>query len=150
MSLRSGALSLVGSVILSVTLPGCLTIPRTTFTQAEQAFASPPGFNQVRYAAEDKSLALMLRETLKPDAKGEIDALAISGGGANGAYGAGLLLVRVRAGIGLNFSSSRASAQAHSLRHSLFWVLRGTASCARLISDPESPISCKGGDCLVC
>jgi len=33
----------------------------------------------------------MLRQFLKPDAKGEIDALAISGGGANGAYGAGLL-----------------------------------------------------------
>jgi len=33
----------------------------------------------------------MLRRSLKPDDKGEIDALAISGGGANGAYGAGLL-----------------------------------------------------------
>jgi hypothetical protein len=91
MSLRGSPLSLVGWVILSVTLTGCLTLPRTSFTQAEQALASPHGFSQVRYAAEDKSLALMLRGSLKPDAKGEIDALAISGGGANGAYGAGLL-----------------------------------------------------------
>lgn len=91
MSLSSSSLFLVGGVFLSVTLTGCVTIPRTFFTQAEQALASPPGFSQVRYAAEDKSLALMLRESLKPDAKGEIDALAISGGGANGAYGAGLL-----------------------------------------------------------
>jgi hypothetical protein len=91
MSLRSSSRSLVGCAILSATLTGCLTLPRTSFTQAEQALASPDGFGQVRYAAEDKSLALMLRKSLKPDAKGEIDALAISGGGANGAYGAGLL-----------------------------------------------------------
>jgi len=91
MSLRSSARSVAGLVILSVSLTGCLTIPRAPFSQAEQASAFPPGFGQVRYAAEDSSLALMLRDALKPDAKGEIDALAISGGGANGAYGAGLL-----------------------------------------------------------
>ena len=91
MSLRRSVLSAAGLAILSVTLAGCLTMPRTTFSQAEQASAFPPGFGQVRYAAEDGDLALMLREALKPDAKGEIDALAISGGGANGTYGAGLL-----------------------------------------------------------
>jgi hypothetical protein len=91
MSLRGGSLSVVSWVIVCVMLAGCVTLPRTPFTQAEQASASPPGFAQVRYAADDKSLALMLRQSLKPDAKGEIDALAISGGGANGAYGAGLL-----------------------------------------------------------
>jgi len=91
MRLRGSSLSLVGWVILCVTLAGCVTLPRTPFTQADQASASPLGFGQVRYAAEDETLALMLRQSLKPDAKGEIDALAISGGGANGAYGAGLL-----------------------------------------------------------
>ena len=91
MSLRGSSLSLVGWVILCVMLAGCVTLPRAPFTEAEQTSASPPGFGQVRYAAEDESLALMLRQSLKPDAKGEIDALAISGGGANGAYGAGLL-----------------------------------------------------------
>ncbi len=91
MNLRCGTLSLVGLIILCVMLAGCVTLPRAPFTQAEQASASPPGFGQVRYAAEDESLALMLRQSLRPDAKGEIDALAISGGGANGAYGAGLL-----------------------------------------------------------
>jgi len=82
---------LVGWVVLSVTLAGCVTSPRAPFTQAEQASATLPGFGQVRYAAEDESLAHMLRQSLAPDAKGEIDALVISGGGANGAYGAGLL-----------------------------------------------------------
>ena len=82
---------LVSWIIVSAALAGCVTLPRTEFTQAEQASASPVGFGQVRYAAEDENLALMLRQSLKPDSKGEIDALAISGGGANGAYGAGLL-----------------------------------------------------------
>ena len=91
MSLRDSFLSLVGWGVLCATLTGCMTLPRVPFTQTEQASASPPGFGQVRYAAEDETLALMLRHSLKPDAKGEVDALAISGGGANGAYGAGLL-----------------------------------------------------------
>jgi predicted acylesterase/phospholipase RssA len=78
-------------LIFCVMLAGCVTLPRAPFTQAEQASASPPGFGQVRYTADDESLARMLRQSLKPDAKGEMDALAISGGGANGAYGAGLL-----------------------------------------------------------
>src|SRR5579859_2022874 len=91
MSLRGITLSLGRCFILCVMLAGCVTLPRDSFTQADQASASPPGFGQVRYAAEDEALARMLRQSLKPDAKGEIDALAISGGGANGAYGAGLL-----------------------------------------------------------
>lgn len=91
MGLRGNTLSLVGWALLSIALAGCVTLPRAPFTQAEQVSASPPGFGQVRYAAEEEGLALMLRQSLKPDARGEIDALAISGGGANGAYGAGLL-----------------------------------------------------------
>ena len=53
---------LVGWVVLSVTLAGCVTSPRAPFTQAEQASAILPGFGQVRYAAEDESLAHMLRQ----------------------------------------------------------------------------------------
>jgi hypothetical protein len=91
MRMRNSSLGLLGWILLSAALAGCMTLPRTSFTQAEQAVASPPSFDHIRYAAEDKGLALMLRAFLKPDAKGEIDALALSGGGANGAYGAGLL-----------------------------------------------------------
>lgn len=91
LSLRNSFYSLVSFVALCTVLAGCVTLPRASFTQVEQASASPPGFGKVRYAAEDESLAQMLRRSLKPDDKGEMDALAISGGGANGAYGAGLL-----------------------------------------------------------
>jgi hypothetical protein len=78
-------------LVMGASCAGCITLPRTSFTQAEQALASPAGFGKIRYAADDAALALVLRTSLKPDAKGEIDALALSGGGANGAYGAGVL-----------------------------------------------------------
>src|SRR4051812_49203822 len=71
---RGNTLSLVRWVILCVALTGCVTLPRTPFTQAEQASASPTGFGRVRYPAEEESLAGMLRQSLKPDAKGEINA----------------------------------------------------------------------------
>ncbi len=72
-------------------LGGCLTLPRQAFTAAEQADASPVGFSHIRYAQDDPALAAMLGRTLKPNDDGEVDVLAISGGGANGAFGAGLL-----------------------------------------------------------
>ncbi len=81
-------------LILLLALPlldGCVTLPRARFTSAQQAAASPDGFTDVRYGQDEPALATMLRHTLKVDAKGEVNALALSGGGANGAYGAGLL-----------------------------------------------------------
>ncbi len=91
MTLRASSYSLMGLVAICVMLAGCITLPRTPFTKAEQVSASPRGFGNIRYSAEDDGLALMLRQALIPGALGKIDALAISGGGANGAYGAGLL-----------------------------------------------------------
>jgi predicted acylesterase/phospholipase RssA len=82
---------LVAIIVLSTALAGCITLPRVSFTAAEQAAASPAGFNHIRYAPEDVVLGQMLNETLKSNSQGDMDVLAISGGGANGAYGAGLL-----------------------------------------------------------
>jgi predicted acylesterase/phospholipase RssA len=78
-------------VALSAALSGCLTLPRASFNAAQQAEASPIGFPDVRYAEADPALADMLGRTLRPDANGVVNVLAMSGGGANGAYGAGLL-----------------------------------------------------------
>jgi hypothetical protein len=77
--------------LLPLALGGCVTLPRTSFTQAQQAAAAPDGFKDIRYEQDDVALAAMLRRTLKPDSHGVVDALALSGGGANGAYGAGLI-----------------------------------------------------------
>jgi hypothetical protein len=76
---------------LSVMLSGCLTIPRASFTAAEQADAAPPGFDTVRYVWDDPSLPAKLPKFVKRDENGDYKVLALSGGGANGAYGAGLL-----------------------------------------------------------
>jgi len=98
MDLRYRSAAPIVWVTLFVMLAGCATLPRSGFTRDEQAAASPSGFAQVRYAADDETFASMLRRSLKPNADGEIDALAISGGGANGAYGAGLLYGWSRSG----------------------------------------------------
>ena len=85
-------------IAASVALSGCVTLPREPFTASEQAAASPPGFDHVRYAPDDAVLAGVLTRTLKSNAKGDVDVLAISGGGANGAYGAGLIYGWTRTG----------------------------------------------------
>jgi hypothetical protein len=78
-------------VACTLMLSGCVTLPRQTFTLPEQSVASPPGFSHIRYAQDDPALATMLTTMVRSDARGEVSALALSGGGANGAYGAGLL-----------------------------------------------------------
>jgi hypothetical protein len=83
----------LGAAALSV--GGCAGIPRPAFTAAEQAVASPVGFGRVRYVEDDPDLARLMGLALKPDPAaqdgGQVDALALSGGGANGAYGAGVI-----------------------------------------------------------
>ncbi|HEY3887963.1 MAG TPA: patatin-like phospholipase family protein [Caulobacteraceae bacterium] len=89
--LSNRSISLVILCVVSLAMAGCVTIPRASFTADEEAAAAPPGFGVIRYDQRTPALADMLRATLKPDAEGNINALALSGGGANGAYGAGLL-----------------------------------------------------------
>jgi predicted acylesterase/phospholipase RssA len=72
-------------------LSGCVSLPRIPYAATEQALATPPGFENVRYNEDDPRLPAMLRASLRPDSHNQINALAISGGGANGSYGAGLL-----------------------------------------------------------
>lgn len=83
---------------LAALLSGCLTLPRTRFTAAEQALAQPAGFDHIRYAADDPALVVMMRQAIRADQQGRVDLLAISGGGANGAYGAGLLYAWSKSG----------------------------------------------------
>jgi hypothetical protein len=93
--LSTGAVPVL--MMLSLALSGCVTLPRDSFAEAEQSAASPPGFAHVRYAEDDPALAELMRKSVR-SARGEMNALAISGGGANGAYGAGLLVGWTRAG----------------------------------------------------
>ena len=78
-------------VFVTLALAACAGIERIPYTQQEQEIAVVPGFPDVRVWADDPALAtrapiLSLRST------GDSPAiLALSGGGADGAFGAGLL-----------------------------------------------------------
>lgn len=73
-------------------LGACQTIPRPAFDAADLAAASPPfRYDFVSPEARDR----FVRETSdaqKAARDGSFDILAFSGGGANGAYGAGLMV----------------------------------------------------------
>jgi hypothetical protein len=91
-------LASLAAMLCALGLAGCLTLPRTAFTASDQTLAAVPGFDHVRFAQDDPALTTMLSTMVKPDARGEVNVLALSGGGANGAYGAGLLYGWTKAG----------------------------------------------------
>ena len=77
-------------------LAGCASIPRVPFTKEQQAVATIPGIPNARVWSDDRADALLARARSDVRAgeagrAGAINVLAISGGGSNGAYGAGLL-----------------------------------------------------------
>lgn len=73
-------------------LSACGSISRDLFTERDLAAASPQGFPGLRFNANDRDAVLRFSESmtaLKSDRP--FNVLALSGGGANGAYGAGFL-----------------------------------------------------------
>lgn len=90
MNRARGWLRLFLLVLLPAALGACVSLPRDAFTASQQAAASPAGFDHIRYSQDDPALAEMLAR-VNPDAQGVVNTLAISGGGANGAYAAGVL-----------------------------------------------------------
>jgi hypothetical protein len=84
-------------------LCGCMTIPRQPFSSAEAANATPPGFADVRFDEDSTAFIDSLRKALRPDQAGVINVLALSGGGANGAYGAGVMYGWSKSGARPNF-----------------------------------------------
>ena len=101
--MRNPLRNLLTLLALTVALGGCVTLTRTPFTQADVHQASPPGFTNIRYNQDDPRLVSMLRRSMKANGQNEIISLAISGGGANGAYGAGLLYQWTRTGMRPDF-----------------------------------------------
>lgn len=79
-------------------LSGCATLPRAGFSAEEQALAQPVGFRDVRFSEEAQDLGAAVERALHPDDHSEAQVLAMSGGGANGAYGAGLIYGWMRSG----------------------------------------------------
>lgn len=80
-------LSLFIGLALAILLTACASIERIPYTQEDQAFATVPGFPDVRAWADDPNIVSRYAgiNTRQPT------MLALSGGGADGAFGAGFL-----------------------------------------------------------
>lgn len=78
-----------------VLLCGCAGSPRETFEAKQAAMAQPAGFHDIRVSPEDPGLATRLeqdlRQGLQTNPSAEISILSLSGGGADGAFGIGVL-----------------------------------------------------------
>lgn len=76
-------------------LSACASGARSDFGLTERDAASPVGFPNVRFSVEDEAAAQKIEQQLGegvpkgPD--GHFDLIALSGGGANGAFAAGLI-----------------------------------------------------------
>lgn len=84
-------LALVGLSILALACAGCQTFPREPFTAQQLTQASPP--YRYDFAGQDARdrFAVDTRRAAATASDGRFDLLALSGGGANGAWGAGVV-----------------------------------------------------------
>jgi hypothetical protein len=83
-------------VLVLLTLADCASLARVPFTKEQQSVATVPGIPNARVWSDDRADTLLARARSEvfADAAGRpraVNVLAISGGGSNGAYGAGLL-----------------------------------------------------------
>jgi predicted acylesterase/phospholipase RssA len=90
-----GALGMLG--LCGLALAGCATIPRLDTPPAASLAAAPAGFSRpIRAHALDRQFfeanAQAMTEGVRASSDGSIDILALSGGGAGGAFGAGVVV----------------------------------------------------------
>src|ERR1700731_4039950 len=77
-------------LIVMVTLAGCSSLPRTPYTASDAASSRVLDANELRRYA-DEPASIFRKETHVSVRAGALSYLALSGGGADGAYGAGVL-----------------------------------------------------------
>jgi hypothetical protein len=103
------ALFRVAALFLLVFLAGCSNLPRTAFTEREQAIADIPGMPGARFwgdAGPDELRAVMRLEAMHAFARkaGSMNLLALSGGASDGAFGAGVLTGMTQTGSRPHFA----------------------------------------------
>jgi len=81
----------VALAVCVAALAGCATAPRIPYTQQEDATASIPGIPDARIWADDPAIASNRSSVVTRVPVLRPIVLALSGGGADGAFGAGLL-----------------------------------------------------------
>ena len=91
-----GLLRAAGALLAVLSMvSACAAPPRLAYTAAEQLAATPPGFTDVRIEASEQEGAERLMTFFQRDRvirDRPLEVLAISGGGATGAFGAGVLV----------------------------------------------------------
>ena len=83
----------LAALCLAMALAACGTLSREAFTERDLTSLAPQGLSALRFNASDAAAATAMAQGIgrAPGSGGQLDVLAISGGGANGAYGAGVL-----------------------------------------------------------
>ena len=81
-------------LLAALTLAACGSLPRDTFTATDLAGEAPQGMNDIRFNASDANASIRFADAARTRRAHQktFDVLAISGGGSNGAYGAGILV----------------------------------------------------------
>jgi len=88
---------------VTFTLAGCSSLPRTPYTASDAASSRVLDVNELRRYA-DEPASIFRKETNVSVRAGALSYLALSGGGADGAYGAGVLNGWTAAGTRPQFS----------------------------------------------
>ena len=105
--IRSSVLAALVLALFAAPLAGCASFSRENFTADEAHRALPPTAADIRFDASDQASALAFTERAQRqlEAAGDrrVDVLAISGGGADGAYGAGVMVGWTLAGTRPSF-----------------------------------------------
>jgi hypothetical protein len=87
-------------LLASLMLTACGSLPRDAFTATDIEGDAPRGLADVRFNASDAAAGIRFADAARTRAAGQktFDVLAVSGGGSNGAYGAGILVGWTKAG----------------------------------------------------
>lgn len=87
-------------LLAGLTLAACGSLPRDSFTLSDLEGGAPRGLTDVRFNADDAEAGIRFAEAARKRAADQktFDVLAVSGGGSNGAYGAGVLVGWTQAG----------------------------------------------------
>ena len=82
------------SLGLAASLAACGSLSRDTYSASDLAGPPPKGLAELRFNASDSDAAVRFAEPARRRAQAQrtFDVLALSGGGSNGAYGAGVLV----------------------------------------------------------
>lgn len=85
---------LLALLCLTFSLAACGSISRDTFQASDLALTPPNGLAELRFNASDSEAAIRFGGPARKRAQAQksFDVLALSGGGSNGAYGAGVLV----------------------------------------------------------